>query len=903
MIGWLRTEYAELPLSVSVRHPRLSWILESGQTGLAQSAYRVLVASTLERLAAGYGDVWDTGRVGSTQSAHVAFGGEALQSGRRYHWQVQVWDSDGGCLGWSEPAWWEMGLLHEQDWKATWIGAAEPSRNLPLLRKEFRLSGTVERARIYVAGLGYYELHLNGERVGDHVLDPGFTDYTKTVLYTTYDVTDRLTESNVLGIALGRGWYGFDAESFFLWHRTPWQADPRLLLQLEVWDVDGSVATIMSDETWRTSPGPTQADTVFGESYDARKCRSGWTAVGYSDDDWAQARSVSPPTGRLRPQAHEPIRVVGTFDPIAMTKPSPGLVVYDMGQMLAGWATVRVAGPSGAELSLRYGEKIEELAEPASGDGSPARPVSSPHFQMDTYVLAGSGTERWEPRFSYKGFRYVALSGYPGSPQIDTVRGREVHSDVASCGEFSCSEDLLNRVNENSRWAILNNLHGIQTDTPLYEKAGWTGDAMMSARSAMYSFDMARLYTKWLQDFIDAQKPTGEVPPFVPSSGWGSDGSPTGEGLRFNHGPAPDFDSAYIEMPWQMYWHYGDERALRRGYASMRKYIHYLESFADNHILRCGLGDWQGPSGNVDVGLSRSAKDRIVRGTPPLVATAWYCRDLKLLSVIASVLGYGLDVDRYAQAHLEVATAFNDEFFDAQSGHYFTQRGLPYSQTANVMPLAFGLVPAEQKAAVAASLVDDILRRDGHLNTGIQGTRYLLGVLSELGFADVAYRVATQTTFPSWGYWLEHGATSLYENWSLSARSRNHHFFSSIVQWFYEHLAGIKPANPGFTTIRIKPQPPHDLQHARADIKTVMGRVSSSWTHGAHGAFQLTVGIPGNTTAEVHIPTDKSSLSRRPGPKRLVDAPQGSVQLRTEDGYSVFRVAGGSHTFTCRNGT
>lgn len=912
-ISGLTVEYAEEPLGLDVQRPALSWIIEAGPDGHRQSAYRVLVASTAQLLAAEQPDVWDSGTVSSAQSTHVRYSGPPLRSAQRYHWNVRVWDTDGAELGCSAPTSWETGLLQPADWQATWIGAGVPAEPGTLLRKEFNLRTKVQAARLYVCGLGYYELYLNGQRVGDQVLDPGFTNYDKTVLYATHDVTTALAEQNALGVALGRGWYAFAPESFFLWERSPWHDETKLLLQLAVYYTDGTSQLLISDETWEYAHGPTRTDSVFGEIHDARADLPGWANLGYAGLGWQPARVVPPPRGRLRAQQHEPIRVVETVAATSMWTEQDGAVVFDMGEHLAGWAQLKANGPAGTEIGLRYGETTRDFqAIWTYADGaasvSPFSPSPDAQFQRDTYIVGGHGEQTWEPRFSYKGFRYVKMTGYPGDPGPDAVRGRRVRSDVGQTGTFTSSSPLLNRIHEISRRAILNNLHGIQTDTPLYEKAGWTGDAMLTARSAMYNFDMARFYAKWLRDFLEAQQPSGEVPPFVPSGGWGYDGGPGGTQLKFNLGPTPDFDVAYMIMPTEAFEHYGDDRLLESHYGSMRRYLDYVAGFADDQIMRCGLGDWQRPVDLIVAEPEGAAfrYDSFADGSgalpytdPQLLDTAYYHLAARIVAETAERLSDSHNAETYLRLAGDIAEAFNARFFAADEAVYRIPGSSGYCQTSNTVAVALRLVPAGRERAVVENLVRDIEGRDGHLDTGIHGTRYLLPVLSDYGYADVAYRIATQTTYPSWGHWIENGATALFENWHLDSRSQCHHFFGSIEQWFYENLAGIKPASPGFATVVIKPQPPTGLEHVAAEVQTVRGKVASSWRRHRDGRFELEVTIPGNTTAEVHVPLSGPAAER--GGAAEVSASTG-MYLRSQDGYASFAVGPGSARFSCPPG-
>ena len=880
----LRTEYAENPLGLDEPSPRFSWLLGTGDGGEAarQSAYQVRVASDPANLGAGEADVWDSGRVESAQTYQVELGGGPLRSGVAYVWAVRVWDGAGTESAWSEPATFETGLLRSDDWGgAVWIGGhhhREASKEQPppgpLLRKTFRLSGgadgadgadgasggggaagagsgggaggggsEVVRARLYVSGLGFGEYELDGHRVGRAVLDPAPTNYDATVLYSTYDVTEWLRgdantgRDHVLAATLGRGRYGEPTPNVWYWEDAPWWDHPKLLAQLVVSYADGRVERIVTDTSWRTADGPTRSDSLFaGERYDARCEHPGWASPAYDDTGWSAAVAVDPPKGQLRSQQAEPIEPVAEIPPVSLTEPTPGVFVFDVGQQLAGWARLRISGPAGAEVRIRYGERLHD-----DGTVDNSQFLIYREMQTDTYVLRGEGVETFEPRFSYKGFQYVQIDGHPGRPELSDLSAVVVHTAVASRLEFECDDELINRLHTATRWAVLNNLHGIPTDTPVFEKNGWTGDAHLTADVAAYNFDMPRFYTKWLQDWVDAQRPSGEFPPIIPTSGWGYHDDPKAAIV----GPIPAWDVAYVEIPWVMYQHYGDERILARHYDGGRRYLDFLvDGYLEDDIVLAGLGDWLPPGG---------------QGGPPegpgVYETAYTYRFAELLAKMAKVLGRQGDLDAYAGLMERIRAGFNRAFFDASSGTYHGEKPTGYRQSANVMALAFGLAPADAHDRVLANLVSDIHDRQDHLDTGVIGTKFLLPLLTSNGLVDLAYTVATQRTYPGYGHWIEQGATALYEHWQADSRSRNHHFFGHVDQWFIESLAGLAPAAPGFEAVRVRPVPPSALGHARVAVDTVRGRVSTEWTRrGGDGGFDLRVALPPGVTGEVHVP-------------------------------------------------
>ncbi|HEY6740218.1 MAG TPA: family 78 glycoside hydrolase catalytic domain, partial [Actinopolymorphaceae bacterium] len=522
--------------------------------------------------------VWDSGRVDSEQSRHVPYAGVPLQPMARYRWRVRIWsaaperaaETSSRSTGWSEPASFETGPFSHEDWGgARWIGGAE-NETAPLLRTGFviddrRAGGTsdpprsVVRARLYFSGLGYGEPYLDGVRVGERVLDPAPTDYDRTVLFSTYDVTSLLQVpgDHVLAAMLGGGRYDEPVPNVWLWERAPWRDRPKLLAQLVIWYADGTVQRVVTGPSWRASGGPIRSHSLYtGELYDARQEQPGWNGVGFDDTTWAPARLMTPPRGTLRSQQLPPIMPRRVVNPIGMSSPEPGVVVYDLGEQIAGWARLRINGPAGTSVQIRYGERLL-----SNGRVDIAQPHIQGEIQTDTYILRGGGDETYEPHFSYKGFQYVEVSGYPGEPSLEALTGVVLHSAVRSTAEFDTDAEDVNRLHHGVRTALLNNLHGVPTDTPVFEKNGWTGDAHLTAEMAAYNFDLGAFWTKWLQDWVDAQLPSGEFPPIVPTPGWGYRGS---EAAII--APIPAWDVAYFEIPWTMYRYYGDERVLARHY-------------------------------------------------------------------------------------------------------------------------------------------------------------------------------------------------------------------------------------------------------------------------------------------------------------------------------------------------
>lgn len=878
----LRCEYSFNPLGIDVASPRFSWVLEHSERAQLQSAYQVLVASSRDSLDADRGEMWDSGKVASDESTNVPYKGAPLESGRTYYWKVRVWDKDGRVSPWSKVAFFEMGLLSQDDWRGKWIEGkvyGESSYSDPvhgtkktsygcLLRKEFSLDKKIRRARAYICGLGYYELHINGKRVGDHVLDPGWTDYKKRVLYSTYDVTTSLREGkNAVGIMLGNGRYvkayGYDGL-------------PKAILELNIEFVDGSTKSIVTDETWKSAQGPILSNDIYGgETYDARLERPGWDLPGYDDSDWDEVKVADEPGGKLVSQASfPPIKVTRTIPPLRISAPRPQVYVYDFGQNFTGWVRLRVRGPRGTKVTLRYAELLNE-------DGTINMVPSRGARATDTYILKGEGEEIYEPHFTYHGFRYVEVTGFPGTPTLENIEGRVVHSAVEPVGGFICSNQLINQIHKNVLWGQLSNLMSIPTDCPQRdERMGWMGDAQLSAEEAIYNFDMATFYTKWLEDIKEAQKEDGSVPDVVPP--------------YWSFYPAdPAWGTACVVIPYLLYQYYGDKRILESCYSLVKGWVDFLTSKAEDYIVPLGkYGDWCPP-----------AHIKPVETPMEFTSTWYYYHDALLLSRMAKILGKSSDAEKYFELSEKIKEAFNRKFL--KDGRYATG-----SQTCSTLPLFLDMVPEDKKKDVLKSLIEDIaVMHGGHLNTGIVGTRYLLDVLTKYGEVELAYRIASQDTYPSWGYMIREGATTVWERWEYLSgggmNSHNHIMFGSVDAWFYKVLAGINvdPAGPGFRKVIIRPHPVKDLKYVSASVRTVKGTISSSWSN-LTGSLSLKVSLPTNTQAKVSVPKmGLENLTIKESGKIIwkdgsfVKGVLGISGASEEKDYITFDVGSGSYSF------
>lgn len=842
-IGNLTCNYMDNPLGVETLKPRLSWVLKSTERGQRSTAYRILVADSPEKLDSDEGDLWDSGRVESDQSIFIPYSGKTLKSGQKCFWKVCVWDKQGKKSEWSATATWEMGLLNKSDWKAKWIGSPAPESAIrelhpaPLFRKVVALNREVKSARAYICGLGFFELYINGRKVSDEVLSPGFTKYDQTVLYNTYDITDLLNsgEQNVVGVILGNGWYNSFIEDAWDFNHAPWRDNVKFLLQIKISFKDGKESLIVSDDSWLTTAGPIIDNGLrTGEIYDARLEKKGWNQVDNKDDDWEQAVLMKPPGGLLKSQQMTPIKIIKNIKPVGLKETERGTWVYDFGQNFSGWVKIRLKGPTGTKITLKYSERIKE--DGSIDTSNIEQHIRSRNFQTDTFIFQGEDVECWEPRFTYHGFRYVQLTGFPGKPTIESITGRVVHTAFEEGGSFSCSKELLNSIQDCARWSSLTNYHGIPTDCPHREKNGWTADAHLSAEQMLFNFNPMTCYSKWLEDFIDVQRPSGQLPGIVPTGGWG-----------FNWGSGPAWDSAVILIPWYLYLYYGDLVILKKLYNSMKLYVDYMTLMSSKYIVDFGLGDWNPPEGGPEDYPCSTA----------LTDTAYYYIDAKLLSEIADLLGKREDSRKYRKLAENIRRAFRENFMDVEIGKLTVN-----SQTSTACALYQGLVNREEQEDVLVSLIAEVEKNNRHINCGILGTKYILQVLTDCGRADIAYEIATQKTFPGWGYWIEQGATTLWESWqgnqpdSEFTYSENHHMFSDISAWFYKALAGISPdpAHPGFKHIIIKPNIVGDLKWVKANHYCMYGNIVSDWKV-IDDMVTYIIRIPVNCTATILLQT------------------------------------------------
>lgn len=830
----LTIEHQTQPLAIDATSPRFAWVVTNAPRGTTPVAYRIEVAHSMAALTNDHPDVWDSGRIASRESFDIVYAGPALVPSTRYYWKVTAQTSAGEA---SATSWFET-APSSQEWShAAWIGKpAGGSLAAPLLRQVFVVGTGLVSARLYVAAGGYADISINGQPASNDVLSPDFTDYDKRVLYLAHDVTSllRAGSTNAIGIELGRGYYGLTNPDVWHWEKAPWHGEPRVRALLKLCYANSRCEMAGTSADWRVHDGPTLLDDVYGgETYDARRVQPGFDTVNFNDRDWHAAAVLSAPKGLLQAQQEPSVRVVQTLQATTVTKLHNGSYVFAFPRVIAGWATVTAQGRAGDTLVLHYGEK---LLPDGSVDDRDDHHYFQHGLQTDRITLAGQGTEHWHSHFSWKGFRYVQIDGWPGAtPPLDAITAQVVHTDVPVIGHFNSSNALLNWIHNAAVDTVLNNLYGIPTDTPMYEKNGWTGDGMLGADMMLRNVDADTLLAKWVQDIDDARNVDGAPLLIAPNPGWGD-------------AQAPPWHAAYVLVPWSLYWQRGDRRVLADHVQGMARYVDVEYARSSNGIADTTLGDWVSPNTPADGGNAPEDKH--------IAATAYLYRMAGTMAKTEHVLGNNQEAQHFDAMADHVREAFNQRFLDTTKGLYRGEGDDGVRQTHQLFALGFGIVPAAQRMRVADALVQAVHAHNNHLDTGALGTKLLLPVLTATGHADLAWIVATQTTFPGWGYWRANGATSLWEHWKLDARSRGHYFLGTIDDWLFGDVAGLQPLAPGWRRIGIHPALTAWLDRAEADAVTPYGYVAASWIRDTDG-LQLDVEVPVGSVAEVRMPMTK----------------------------------------------
>ncbi len=924
----LRCEHLADPLGIDAPSPRLSWIVESSGRAQKQTAYRILVASSSERLQDNQGDLWDSGRVASDSTTLIPYAGKPLQSRMQCFWKVMAWDRDGRPSAWSQPARWSMGLLRPADWTAQWISYKDgaplhadrgklflpPARQY---RKQFSAAKPVQRATVYLSALGICDLYLNGQRVDDRYFAPGWADYHRRAYYVTYDVTKqiRANDANTIGAVVADGWYsgyvGYGALVGYGPNRAGryfYGKTPSFIAQLELEYADGTREKVATDATWKgTGQGPVrEADMIMGETFDARLDRPGWCRAGFDDSAWANAipaeangsikavfsdnrgdREVElgfqkPP--RMQAYSGPPVRVTQEIKPVSVKEHKPGVYIFDLGQNFAGVIRLKVKGPAGTNVRIRHGEMLHPDGRLMTENLRSARAT-------DYYILRGDANgETWTPRFTYHGFQYVELTGLPGKPEPDAVTGLVIHSDTPLASSFECSDPMANRLFQNVVWTQRANFVELPTDCPQRdERLGWMGDAQIYVRTASYNADVAAFFTKWMDDVEEAQLSYGAYPDYCPYPM--SHGTP-----RKSYGTA--WMDAGIICPWTIWQVYGDTGIIARHYDSMTRFMEFRIAVSPDH-------------GGVSIGNPWGDWLNLNEPTPvEYVDHCYYAGSAAMMADMAAAIGRNVDAGKYRQLVADVKAAFNRQYLNPD-GTLKVQ-----TQSAHVLALSFNMLPDTLVKPTADRLAAMIEKNGYRMATGFLGTKPLLPVLTANGHHDLAVRMFQSRHFPSWGYEVENGATSIWERWdsftkehgfeglsgknNAAMNSFSHYSFGAVCEWMFRSLAGIDAADSGFGQIVIRPGPPSlksnpdrkPIDWVKAEYNSPRGRIASEWKQSA-GRFELFISIPTNTTATVFLPREPGARVSESG--KPVEQAEGVKLVGERNGRAVLKLGSGAY--------
>lgn len=859
LVKYLTCEYILNPLGVDKAQPLLGWQIQSDQSGMHQTSYQVLVASSRGILNKNTGDIWNSGKIASSQSQNIFYTGPLLRSGKYYYWKVKVWDEKSKPAAWSESAYWSVGLLKKDDWQGKWISnkysAVSSKRNYVdiwtnkvgyvsadtaavYLRKTFQIQQKIKKATAYISGLGYYELYLNGRKTGNRVMDPAFTDYQRQVNYITYDLTAALKQGkNAIGVILGNGFYNSPTEDLFQMEKANWKTSPKLLFDLHIEYTNGQRAIISSDEAWKWSTGEIVYNSIrSGETIDHRKQQKDWNTSLFNDSSWKNAVSVPDPLGELKTQYIPPMRVNENIRPEKIFEPKKGVYIVDFGKNITGWVSLKVKGKSGQKIQCWYNEALNK-------DSTLNKKYSSSHtggrFQEEEFILNGEDEEDFEPRFTYHGFRYVQLDGLLEKPAPGNITAKSVHTSLDTIGYFACSNEKITHLQLAVQRTLLNCIHGIPGEEPTREKMGWTQDASNTMESYLYNFDAINTYKKSLQDFIDTQEPGGHIAAIVPTNGWSF---LTSEGK-----------SCYYDDPWwggtiiyivdKLYEHTGDTATIAHAFDAMKRYVDYVSTTAKDDLVYWSLGDW----------LDMTFTSKKGPGLTPVVqtSTAGYYWMNERLAAFGKILGKNTIASHYSKKAQLIRDKFNVAFLDRNTGWY--KEG---SQTAQALPLYLGLVPTEMISKVESKLIEAIEKNGDHVNTGFIGVLPFLNYLATNGYMLKVYKVFRQEESPGWLQMVANEKNTLSENLNQKGYGTGHHPFGAhIGSWLFKFLGGIRtdPAFPGFQKFIIAPQFIPDINWVTTETHSLYGKIVSSWKR-ENGRISFHVVIPGNTSAELFLP-------------------------------------------------
>lgn len=881
-VAQLTCEYLENPLGIDIAKPRLSWTLSATARNQAQSAYEIVLHTDQKLLEQNKTALWSSGKIQSPQNLHIEYAGSALQAFTRYFWKVRVYNQNGEASEWSKTAWFETAMLQPNDWQARWIndGSTPPTQEakyyeddpMPLFRKQFSMAKKISAARLYISGLGYYEAFLNGQKIGDHVLDPGFTTFRKQALYVVYDITGQVQKGqNTFGVMLGNGWWNpLPLRMFGRWDLRDYQETGRPCLRAEIHlsYSDGSKEIIASNDTWETAPSDILRNNVYlGEHHDARLQRPFNEAK-----PWAKASFTKGPSGDLTVQMQPPIRITKTLRPRSIKAIGKDTFLVDMGQNFAGVASIKVRGAVGTKITMRFGEDTlkngelnwwtsvaGQIKEAWRVNGGPGAPKTA--WQKDEFILRGDPTaETFTPRFTFHGFRYIEVVGWPGTPTLDAITGLRMNSDLRVNGSFECSNPMFNQLHEVIQWTFLSNVFSVQSDCPAREKMGYGADMVVSSEAFLYNYDMAHFYGKAVRDFANEQRPEGgitEIAPFtgIADRGYGDLSGPLGWQLGF----------PFLQK--KLYEFYGDKRVIEQYYPAFERQMAFLQSKAVDNLFYWDISDHEALDTKPEA----------------LTAAAFYYHHALLMAEFSEILGKKEAAEKYQKLANNIKGAIQRRYQVNGTGRF--DNG---TQAAQLFGLWYKLAP-DRKLALE-ELYKEFQRHNMHLSTGIFSTKYLFDVLREENLNEWAYQIANQRDYPGWGHMLTGGATTLWETWAYPDRapSQNHPMFGSISEWFYRSLLGINPAAPGFSKVIIKPQPAGDLTWAKGAYQSVSGKIESEWKIQG-GNFSLRVNVPANVQAEVWVKCKENG--------RVTGNGVTLSGINYQNGYTVIKVGSGEYRF------
>lgn len=890
-LSHLKVEYKEDPVGVDEQSPRLSWELSSNERGVAQTDYQILVASSKEKLKENDGDVWGSGKVSSDQTINVEYGGEDLESGEDYYWKVKVWTNKEEEVE-SDISRWDTGLLSSDDWEAEWTGldstftwedpdAKKTRLSARYFRKEFNADKDIKRATIHISGLGLYKLFINGQRIGDAELAPTPTEYEERVPYNTYDVTKEIEKGdNAIGTILGNGRFFKMRSRGDDMPKTANFGFPKMLLQLEITYKDGSKRKVISDSSWKvTADGPIIANNEYdGEVYDANKEFSGWSKPDFDDSQWLDAQAVSGPEGGVESQTNPNIEVMDTVRPQSINKIGSNKYIVDMGQNMVGWTELKITdGKKGDTVNMRFAEAMQD--DTLYTDNLRGAEATDQYIMKD-------GKQKWEPSFTYHGFRYIEVSGYPGEPKSTDFVGKVVYDDLPTIGHFETSNKLVNQIYDNAYWGIRGNYRGMPTDCPQRdERHGWLGDRTMGAYGESFIFDNSRLYDKWLDDIEDGQKENGSIADIAPLY-W--------EDMYSDNMTWP---GAFVSIASMLNEQFGDKKPIKEHYPAMKKWLNYMkEEYMENYIVdQDTYGDWCMPPKDPEVIHSELSERQTDGG---VLGTGYYYYMLDVMENMADILDKSDDKEEFSDLKSHVKEAFNDKYLNEDNSYSNN------TVTANVIPLANDMTPDSSKKDVFEHIVNKTMNDfDGHISTGLVGEQWLWRTLTDFNRPDMAYDMLTKESYPGFGYMIDHDATTIWELWNGNTadpamNSRNHvMLLGDLIIWFYEDLAGIKSADgskTGFKKIKMKPHPVEDLDSIDASYHSVRGEIKSKWKQN-EDEFDWEVRIPANTTAKVYIPADDMDDISENGAN--IDKVEQIEFVEEKDGRFVFEVGSGDYKF------